>query len=139
MRNVSKVCVRNTTDSVIKFEERRSVARFHNPERRAYKRVQVDGCALTEGEKCDNMLCSEDEHEERYVELKGSDVLHAIDQLRTTIQKLGEYDGNRSSYVVCTKVAPLYTTMIQLAKREFKARFNSSLDVTKTPLEVSLY
>ena len=61
---------------------------------------ETPGSALLDGEKCDNMLCSDDECEERYVELKGSDVTHAIVQLRTTIIKLGEYDGNRHSYPI---------------------------------------
>ena len=31
------------------------------------------------------MLCSTDEQDERYIELKGSDISHAIKQLRSTI------------------------------------------------------
>ena len=98
----------------------------------------MDGCALLDGEKCDNMLCSNDEREERYVELKGSDVPHAIAQLRTTIVKLGEFDDNRHSYVVCTKVAPQITTIIQKAKVEFWRRFKSELQVKESPLDVAL-
>jgi hypothetical protein len=78
MKNVPECCITDTNDSVVKFEEKRSTIRFHNPHKRKYKRVQVDGCALSEGAKCDNMLCSHDEREEWYIELKGSDVPHAI-------------------------------------------------------------
>ena len=138
MRNVPEICVKETTDSVIKFQEHRSIVRFHNSSRLVYKRVQVDGCALVDGDKCDNMLCSNDEREERYVELKGSDVPHAIVQLRTTIIKLGEFDGNRHSYVVCTKVAPQITTIIQKAKIEFWKRFKSELQVKESPLDIVL-
>ncbi len=127
MRNVAAACITRTTDSVIKFQEKKSVIRFKNSNHMPYKCVQVDGCALREGEKCDNMLCSDDEREERYVELKGSDVTHAIEQLRITISKLGEHDDNRHSYVVCTKVSPHFTTSIQKAKVEFKRRFKSQL------------
>ena len=49
---------------------------------------------------------------ERFVELKGSDVSHAIEQLRTTIQKIGGHDGIRYAYIVCTKVAPNINTKI---------------------------
>lgn len=139
MRNVPNICFTETTDSVIRFHENRSVIRFRNPDRHLYKRVQVDGCAIHEGEKCDNLLCSADEREERYVELKGSDVPHAIDQLRATIIQLGEFDDNRHSYVVCTKVAPIITTAIQKAKLEFHRRFNSDLIVKETPLDIELY
>lgn len=138
MRNVPNKCVKETTDSVIKFQEQRSIVRFHNSDRLSYKRVQVDGCALQDGPKCDNMLCSSDEREERYVELKGSDVPHAIEQLRETILKLGEYDDNRHAYVACTKVAPRITTLIQKAKVEFRNRFHSELQVKETPLDIKL-
>ena len=138
MKNVPGFCVTETTDSVIRFGERRSVIRFHNPNRLLYKRVQVDGCALTNGQRCDNLLCSADEHEERYVELKGSDVPHAIEQLRATICKIGEYERNRHCYVVCTKVAPQITTQIQKAKVEFQRVFRSELQVKVTPLDVML-
>jgi len=103
-----------------------------------YKRVQVDGCAIVDGVKCDNMLCSYDEHEEYFVELKGSDIAHAIDQLRTTIIRLGEFDENRHAYVVCTKVAPQLTTLIQKAKIEFRRKFKSELLVKVSHADISL-
>ena len=136
MRNVPDICISETTDSIIRFQEKRSVIRFHNPERHTYKRIQVDGCAIHDGEKCDNMLCSADECEERYVELKGSDIPHAIEQLRATITRLGEFDNKRHAYVVCTKVAPQITTTIQRAKVEFLRRFKSELIIKETPVEI---
>ncbi len=138
MRNVPTACVTETTDSVIRFGEKRSVIRFHNSMRLLYKRVQVDGCAIVDGVKCDNMLCSYDEHEEYFVELKGSDIAHAIDQLRTTIIRLGEFDENRHAYVVCTKVAPQLTTLIQKAKIEFRRKFKSELLVKASHADISL-
>lgn len=138
MRNVPNICIRESNDSVIRFEERRSVIRFVNTNRLMYKRVQVDGCAIIDGVKCDNMLCSLDEHEEYYVELKGGDVLHAIEQISATIVQLGEYSCNRHSFIVCTKVAPHLTTKIQKAKVDFKRRFQSDLVVRESPMIVKL-
>lgn len=138
MRNIPDICIKETTDSIIKFQERRSIIKFSNQQRRVYKRVKVDGCALLEGEKCDCMLCSADEHEERYIELKGSDIPHAIEQLRTTIQKIGEYKEKRHSYVVCTKVAPQITTLIQKAKVEFRNKFKSELQIKEMPVSIAL-
>ena len=139
MKNVPEYCVEDTNDSIIKLQEKRSIIRFHNPQNRTFKRVQVDGCALTEGIKCDNMLCSHDEREEWFVELKGSELLHAIEQIKATIQKLGEYNDNRHSLIVCTRVMPQITTKIQKAKKEFHDCFHSSLLVKVTPLDISLY
>lgn len=138
MRNVPSVCVTETNHPVIKFEEKKSIVRFNNPQRLTYKRVAVDGCALKDGVKCDNMLCSADEREEHYVELKGQDIKHAIEQLATTIVKLGEYDSRRYAYVSCTKVAPLIRTDIQNAYIRFKKKYNSSLVIKSSPVEVNL-
>ncbi len=138
MRNVPGICVTESTDSIIRFGEKRSVIRFHNNNRLLFKKVQVDGCAITDGIKCDYLLCSENEQDEYFIELKGSDISHAIDQLRATILQLGEYNNNRHAFVVCTNVAPILSTEIQRAKSEFKQRFNSDLLIKKTPFELSL-
>ncbi|MBR5594653.1 MAG: hypothetical protein IKW46_11365 [Bacteroidaceae bacterium] len=138
MRNVPSVCITETNQSVIKFEEKKSVVKFNNPKRLTYKMVAVDGCALTEGVKCDNLLCSADEQEERYVELKGQNIKHAIEQLATTIVKLGEFSFRRYAYVSCTKVAPQIRTDIQAALLRFKKDFNATLLVKTSPIEVNL-
>lgn len=102
MKNVESACISLTKDSQIKFEENKRKIIFQNPSRRSYKKVKVDGCAIKTGLKCDDLLVSQDEYEERYVELKGIDVMHAIDQLEQTILKIGEFDNNRHAYVICT-------------------------------------
>lgn len=84
------------------------------------------------------MLCSTDEQDERYIELKGSDISHAIKQLRSTIIQLGGSPNNRHSYIICTKVAPMITTTIQKAKIEFKKKYNSDLTVQEGVLDVYL-
>lgn len=138
MRDVPTVCVREITDSVIKFEENRSVLRFLNPKRRAYKRVQVDGCAITEGLKCDNLLTNQDETEERFVELKGTDIPHGLDQLRASILLLGEHIEGRRAYLIFTACSTAFSTKIQLAKMEFKRKYNAELIAKRTPWEERL-
>lgn len=139
MRNVPSVCVKETTDSRITFSEKRSVIHFLNPKRYVYKRVTVDGCAIKSGLKCDNLLTKLDETEERFVELKGTDIPHGIDQLRASIQLLGEYPENRKAYLVFTACSTAAQTKIQIAKIEFKRRFNAELIAQRTPVEVKLY
>ena len=141
MKNVSDDFVQITTDSNIKFEENKRKINFLNPNRHTYKKIQVDGGAIkdTKISKCDNLLVSDDEREERYVELKGTDVLHAIDQLETTIRELGEYKDNRHAYVVGTNVAPAYNTEIQKKALLFRKNYNSELLVREKQLEVKLY
>lgn len=87
----------------------------------------------------DYLLTSFDEHEERYVELKGTDIMHAIDQLEESIKKIGEYDDNRHSYIICTNVAPAYNTRVQAKQKLFKQKYKSSLLIKEKQLIVKLY
>ena len=138
MKNVPSVCVTEVKDSVIRFEENRSVIRFLNQERRTYKSVQVDGCAITQGLKCDNLLTNKDETKERFVELKGSDIPHGLNQLRDSMQKLGEFPEERKAYLIFTACSPAFSTRLQLAKKEFKKQYNAELIAKRTPWEERL-
>ena len=138
MKNVLNACVRVINDSQIKFEENGRKIIFQNPNRLDYKAVQVDGCAITTGIRCDKLLTSYDEHSECFVELKGNDIGHAIKQLETTITRIGEYTDNRHSYVICSKVAPALNTTVQKAKKTFKKEYHSELVVKGICLSVNL-
>lgn len=61
------------------------------------------------------------------MELKGTDVKHAIEQLRVSIQTIREFTDDRSAYVVSTNVAPALTTTIQRAKRDFRNNLHAEL------------
>lgn len=139
MKNVPSACVRDTADSIIKFEEKHSVLRFHNSERRTYKRVLVDGCAITEGLKCDNLLTKQDGTEERFVELKGTDIPHGLEQLKASIIILGEFPEERKAYLIFTACPTAAQTKLQIAKMEFKRRFNAELIARRTPYDERLY
>lgn len=138
MKKVDSSCIVETRESRIKFEENKRKIIFLNPGARPYKKVQVDGCAIRQGLKCDNLLVSGDESEERYVELKGKDVMHAVEQLEATIRELGQHAGNRHAYIICTKVLPAYDTRIQGAQKMFRKQYNSALVVKANQLSVDL-
>ena len=138
MRNVPGICVKDCVDANIVFEQNRRRVCFYNPDRQICKCVQVDGCAITEGIRCDNMLTSHDERCEYFVELKGTDVKHAIEQLRVSIQTLGEFTDDRSAYVVSTNVAPALTTTIQRAKRDFRTKLQSELIIKEKQADIRL-
>lgn len=138
MKNVPSHCVCTTTDRIITFSENNKRINFHNPSSKPYKKVKVDGCAITSGCRCDDLLVSTDEVEEHYVELKGVDVKHAIDQLEHTITALGTCTANRHAYVISTNVAPAITSAIQKKKTYFKQKFNSNLLVHSRTWDVQL-
>ena len=139
MRNKVETCISQTTDSQIRFEENKRKIIFLNPQRLPYERVDVDGCTINDGVRCDKLLLSADEREERYVELKGTDVMHAIDQLEETIKRLGEYTDNRHAYVISTNVAPAINTSRQAKIKYFKERYCAELKIQEKQLTVSLY
>ena len=139
MKNVDKACICSTKDSQIKFEENKRKIIFLNPSNHRYKKVKVDGCAIKTGQKCDDLLISQDEHEEHFVELKGVDIMHAIDQLEQTILKIGEFDDNRHSYIICTNVAPAYTTTIPKKQKYFRQKYKSELLIKEKQWTVKLY
>ena len=138
MRNVPGICVKDCADANIVFEQNRRRVCFYNPNRQICKCVQVDGCAITEGIRCDNMLTSHDERCEYFVELKGTDVKHAIEQLRVSIQTLGEFTDDRSAYVVSTNVAPAVATTSVVAKRDFRTKLESELIIKEKQADIRL-
>lgn len=138
MKNVNSACITETRERNIKFEENKRKIIFHNPSSSPYKKVKVDGCAITAGLKCDNLLVSDDEHSEYYVELKGTDVMHAVDQLENTIQKIGEFDDDRHSYIICTNVSPKCRTEIQKKQKHFRKSYKSELLIKEKQHTVNL-
>ena len=138
MRNVPNACINTVSYPNIRFEENKRVIYFHNPQGAVYHRVQVDGCAITNGARCDNLLASSDAHSEYFVELKGIDVKHAIEQLEASIVAIGQYEDTRHAYVVSTNVAPALSTAVQLKKKEFKKKFKAELVVKEKRIDVQL-
>ena len=140
MRNKVDACIVKTQESNIKFEENQKKIIFRNPSRLVFLKVDVDGCTITGKDiRCDKLLLSSVEHQEYYVELKGTDVKHAISQIEETIKKLGEFDDCRRAYIISTNVAPAFTTYIQMKAKFFKDKFKASLVVREKQLTVALY
>ncbi|MGI6456187.1 MAG: hypothetical protein ACOX5R_11290 [bacterium] len=144
MREIPQHCETTTNVPRISLRDRksRSEAVFRNPNRQQIRKIEIDGCVITENElrKCDYLIIAPDQIE-RYVELKGSDIIAAIEQLKGTMEYL--YGGHNKkqtekiSYVVCTHVSPAINTTIQVKKVHFKRSYNSELIVTKH-LEINL-
>ena len=87
---------------------------------------QVDGNIIKEGEKCDKLILvkySDDEWAEIFVELKGVDVPHAIEQLLTTLKKpIFKHPSNKviKARIVATSFpSNKANPIMEKAKREF--------------------
>ena len=49
---------------------------------------QIDGAVIRTGLRCDYLLINEDKSDAYLIELKGADIVHAVDQLEATAQTL---------------------------------------------------
>ena len=98
----------------------------------------MDGCAITDGIRCDYLLRRSEEELEYFIELKGCNVGHAIDQLRASIKQLSADVTKKAkmAFVISTKPYPLTNSTVQLAMKEFKTKFNSLLLVNNTSLNL---
>lgn len=106
---------------------KRSKFRLHNPNRATIKVVQVDDCVIQEGIRCDYLLILPN-GQEVYVELKGSDVQHAVEQIERAIELLSCHCQTliKLCFISSTR-CPINSTKIQNIKKKFKQKHNAKL------------
>jgi hypothetical protein len=112
-----------------------------NPTERQVEQIEVDGCAITEGKRCDWLVRLNDEasKEEIYVELKGSAVYHGVEQLRATIERLSADcpKFSKRCFIVFTR-NPMTGTDLQKYKLQFQQEFSSYFALVKDKAEIPL-
>ena len=130
-----KNCEEVLTHPKIKLEEQSSKLIFLNKENKMIRKIRIDGCLITSGIRCDYLVIPES-GVEHYVELKGTDVKHAINQIKTTIQTIhkGQNNQKKECFIITTS-CPLTSTEILKFKKEFNTKLNSSLIVKNSPYE----
>ena len=130
MVGIDSKCVQRTNVSNIKFEENHKKIIFSNVERKYCYKIQVDGCVITQGKRCDNLLkVGEiiDVGKEYYVELKGTDVPHAVEQIESTIDLLHNDNSPIECFIIFSNMSPKFTSKIQLAKVKFERKYKAKL------------
>ncbi len=125
MKSIPFNCISVKNDKIISFKENKSCFRFINPEQKKVKCILVDGCAITDGIRCDHLLIDANDTE-HFIELKGRDIKHAVEQLKASIMQLSANRGMKYSFVVSTR-CPLSGTDIQNFRKKFKQGYNSEL------------
>lgn len=125
-------CRLTSKNKIFTFEEQRSKLILKNKDEVESTQIRVDGCEITDGIRCDYLHLAK--QIEFYIELKGQDLLHAIEQLERTIGLLGaKYKKQqRICYIICTR-SPLTSTEIQQYDRLFRQKFNSRLVIKSSP------
>ena len=99
----------------------------------------MDGCAIKKGNKCDNLLKEgkrDEEGPEYYVELKGEDVGHALEQIKQTIHTIHNDHSPMMAFIICTNVSPSLSTKIQQFKSQLKKKYNATLVIKERQLEL---
>lgn len=131
-------CRQIVTHQRIVFEENRSKITFLNPSKQKVQKVKVDGCLPIDGIKCDFLLISE-KKVEYFVELKGSDVDHAANQLCATIENISAAPKTqpKHSFVISTR-CPLTSPQIQVLQKKFKREYNSTFRIKNLQSEQDL-
>lgn len=121
----------------IVFEEKASKLTVLNASRKPTTKVLIDGCQITNGIRCDHLLIEEEK--ENFIELKGTDIDHALEQLTRTIRLLS-FDFRKHpkrSFIICSR-SPMSSAKIQGWQLKFRRDFNSDLIVKSSPYEFSI-
>ena len=127
--------------SIVAEENKRKFI-IRNPEGYRVNMVTVDGCYIQDGLRCDylfEIMKPADRDCVHYVELKGSDISHAIHQLEATIRycRLQHSILEKSSYIVASKV-PKATPKTQILKKAFKRKNNMLLHIDTRQKTISI-
>lgn len=124
-------CTVSTTNSIEKFEERRSILNIKNSTKRELLRKKVDGCLITDGKKCDWLLIDKRTSTEVYIELKGVDVGEGVKQLCASVDALTLQPKKKYGYIVCTR-CPISSPAIQRLQKALLKSHSLTLRVKTT-------
>lgn len=120
LSNIDNSCYITDSRSKFVFQENGKKITLCNIDKVESTRIDVDGCAVKEGIRCDGMLKVDMKDLDIYIELKGSDVLHGADQIIRTMNILGT-NKNSKGYIVCSS-GPKVKTDGQNAKKKARAK-----------------
>lgn len=129
----SQQCSEITKVTRIKVSENGKQAILLNPEKETFTKIKMDGCVIVNCTSCDWVI--QDEHMSSIlIELKGSDVDHAITQIEATFAYLKDHDllTNKSAgLIVCSKPSrsPSFTSKLQKAKARLSTKYKAPLHV----------
>lgn len=132
-----------TTNRRIVFAAQGKRIEFVNARERTVRQIELDRETLPSdfGPRCDGVLVGDESmaRHEHYVELKGSNVRHALEQLENTLQRLSRdlTHQRKSCYAICSRV-PRVGTDVQIAQRRFRTRYAARLSLRTLELLVNL-
>ncbi len=117
----------NANRRIVVSENRRSFI-IDNRSSRSVNKVTVDSCYMTTGRRCDYLFeilaaCVNDSAPDEvfYIELKGSDIRHAVSQLEATLRHCRALHtaAAKECYIVASRY-PKSGPSVQTIKKKFK-------------------
>jgi hypothetical protein len=131
-------CESLVTHPLIVLKEKKSRITFLNPRRNTVRRVVIDDCVITEGLRCDYLLIN-DSSVEHFVELKGSDVRHALAQLERTIKHVSVdvSQGKKKAFILSTR-CPLASPEVQAYQLAFSKKYKAALVIGSSGYECEI-
>ncbi len=136
MEELKVECSEIVTHSLIVCEENKSKITFENNTKRKINKIQVDGCQITDTDniKCDCLLIDIESKVEYFIELKGSNITKALQQIEATIPRLSQSPQKQLKYCFVILVrTPMSSPEIQLRQKEFKKKYNATLIIKNSP------
>jgi hypothetical protein len=110
---------------------------FNNPERKPVRKVLIDDCVIRDGLRCDYLLVSDSA--EYFIELKGSDVKHAVSQIERSINVVSTDARRQPKHcLVISSRCPLFAPEIQEIKLRLKKEYNATFTVKNHQIECDL-
>ncbi|MGA2541349.1 MAG: hypothetical protein ABSG78_07270 [Verrucomicrobiota bacterium] len=137
-----KNCVERVTHKKILLSGKKTSRLYLlNPYERSVEKVQVDGCAITDGTCCDWAveLDARVSREEIFIELKGSHITVAVKQIEATITRLSSSPAQTKKR--CLVVSKRYTvteSWFQRQQRRFQRDFKADLNRARNGESLSL-
>lgn len=110
-----------------------------NPRKSLINVIRVDGCVIKNNIACDWLFVPENHALEYFIELKGSDVGRALEQLRSTIEMLSLEKRKlpKKCFVISAR-CPLVSTEVQIYASRFKKNYNADLLIRRLVYESDL-
>lgn len=93
--------------AIIVAEEKKKKFIGYNKERKLFSKFRVDNCLIKKGRKCDFLILDCEKQKAYFIELKGNDLLSAVEQIDHSIDRLISYLDNYriNARIVLSKVS----------------------------------
>lgn len=136
---IDQSCVKIQNGSVVKIKDFSQEAKFKNDLKQDYKIISVDGCVIKTGLRSD-FVVEFPSGRPVIVELKGSNVEHALKQVNATADR-GLADAWLAkpvgALIVASRLRPAALTIVQRSSRKYQLTFGGALKVSTSPKEWS--